>query len=266
MKKYLTFIFLLFFFGSAFSNSKELKFNWKLEDKSNLLQNGMITSSTETDRSDILTGCNNHSSELDCFTRSCICFRGSDFVTYEVVSSTNIIFYRNNVDFNMPEHFSILLENGAHNLNHTFNTHYILRGQTATIARNLSGLLCLFCCCPFYISYMLCASNSNSFSRVGSLERALPNDLPEHVTLSQRSLSHRISSDWRHINTSRNTVLLDSNTYIFDIFLNTPETQKWILNHLSPNGTDLSSKPPKTKGCSWELSGFFLEKIPIFSI
>lgn len=238
MKENFRFILLLLlFFGSAFANSKEQKFKLKLDYQDRLVMIGVATSSTQTSHSDALSGCNNHSSELDCFTQSCIACSGNDFAIYEVVSSISINFFQNNPDFIMPELFSNLLGSGTNSLHHRFNTHYTLRGQTTTTVRNLVGLLCCICCFPCCLGYELYTagmSHQNEFTRIRELEAAVPNHLPEHVTISKRSLSHKVKNNNNQEISSSNTEAIDSNIHIFNIFLNTPETQQWIIEHLNP--------------------------------
>ena len=52
-------------------------------------------------------------------------------------------------------------------------------------------------------------------------------------------MSHRAVYSDNKTFLSSSTEVIDNNTHIFDIFLNTPETQQWIIEHLNPT-TDLT--------------------------
>lgn len=228
MKAYIRLIFLFFLFlVSSFSNSKELKFEWKLEHSGNLLLKGIAKSSTQQGHGDILMGC--HDS-------SCIACTGYDFSIYEVVSSTQIDFIHNNPDLIISEPFSTLLGNCLNNISHRFNTHYTLRGQTTTTSNSLALLISCICCFPCFLGYDLCIegrSHQNELSKFEALRGAVPNNLPEHVTISKRSLSHSSVSNGYQTPSSLNTEDVAANIHIFDIFLNTPETQQWVLDNLN---------------------------------
>ena len=239
MKKHLQFFILFFFiFGSAFSNSKDLNFGFELKNDGELLLKGSIKSHTRTSHTKTLSGCNDHSSKLGCVTQSCITCSGADFAFYEVVSTTSIVFSQNDLSINLPDFFSNLLGSGSNDLHHSFYTNYILRVQTTTTARNLAGLLlCIFCfpCCLGYEIYTNGNSHQSEFSKIEALENSVPNRLLKDVRISKRSLSHERTSNGCQLGSSPDVEITGNNIYIFDMFLNTPETQQWIIDHLAPN-------------------------------
>ncbi|WP_257279737.1 hypothetical protein [Endozoicomonas sp. ISHI1] len=232
-------ILILFLLLSSYSNSDVLHFEWKLEHHSYLLLRGTTETSSQTSHSNALAGFNDHSSELDGSTQLFTVCSGHDFAIYDVASSTHLVFDQNNPGYIVPKLFRTLLGNGIQPIQHRLHTQYILRGQTATTAGNIAELLCCIFCNPFYMGFKMYSSNishgsENELARIRALEAAMPNHLPEHVTVHKRSLSHKAMSSDNQIISTSSTETVDGNTHIFDLFLNTPETHQWIAEHLNP--------------------------------
>ncbi|WP_252180420.1 hypothetical protein [Endozoicomonas sp. 4G] len=232
-------LLLLLFLLSSFSSAKNLLFKWKLEQQGNLIVHGVTSTSNQVIHSNAITGCDQNSSDLDRSIRYCIACSGADFVIYEVATITRIFFDENIFTTTPPEPFDTLLGGGGHPLQHSLNTRYLLRGQTTTAVRNTAHLLSCMLCCPLFLAFEMCTRSmsreyENEIERFRALEIATPNHLPEHVTIHKRSLSHSAISLGGHEHSSSTTELTDKNTHIFDLFLNTPETQQWIIEHLNP--------------------------------
>ncbi|WP_422133583.1 MULTISPECIES: hypothetical protein [unclassified Endozoicomonas] len=211
---------------SSYSNSDALHFKWKLEHLGRLVLNGTATSSTHSSHSGPTREC-----YWDDPTKGFSDLSGDYILIYELLSSINIEFNQQNSGNNVPVFFYELLGNGLHNLQHSFHTRYTLRGQIETRKSMITELIfCLFCPCFFV------AGNGDYQDlldeKVRALEAATPEHLPEHVTIDSRSLSHTAVTNNYQQFLSSNTEAINDNTRIFDLFLNTPETQRWIIGHL----------------------------------
>ncbi|WP_257280059.1 MULTISPECIES: hypothetical protein [unclassified Endozoicomonas] len=234
-------LIILFFLCllSSYSNSKELRFNWKLEQNGNSLLSGTTVTSTMTSHSDADTA-GDHSSVLDDCTQSCNVCTVDDYVIYDIISSTLMVFDQNNPGYIMPSPFDTLLGNlqtGSCSIQHSFRTQYILRGQTTTAAYEAAKVFCCVFCFPIYLKFWAKKVPHRPYDeldRIRVLRAVIPKDLPEVVIVQKCSLFHRASSD-SQIFSSPGTLVTDSKTKIFDLFLNTPETQKWIIEHLNPS-------------------------------
>ncbi|WP_257279738.1 MULTISPECIES: hypothetical protein [unclassified Endozoicomonas] len=218
---------------SSYSNSEDLHFNWKLEQQGSLLLSGTATSSTHTRHS------NARGYTEDEPSLTCALFLVDNFADYKVISFTNIEFNQNNLHNLVPDFFNGLLGSGRHNLKHSFETHYTLRGQTTTTAYTIAEVLyCMFCPICFRTNPLIFENTANNEERVRALETATPNQMPEYVTIDNRSITHTSVTNDRQMLLLSSTEAIDDNTHIFDLFLNTPEAQKWIIEHLSPT-TDM---------------------------
>lgn len=209
---------------SSHSNSDDLHFKWKLEHLGRSVLNGTATSSTHSGHSGPTREC-----YWDDPTKGFSDLSEDYILIYELLSSINIEFNQQNSRNNVPVFFYELLGNGLHNLQHSFHTRYTLRGQTETRKHLIANLLyCVFCPCFFVVSDTLLDQEE----KISALETATPEHLPEHVTIDSRSISHTAVTNNYQTFLSSNTEAIDDNTRIFDLFLNTPETQQWIIEHL----------------------------------
>ncbi|WP_257274798.1 hypothetical protein, partial [Endozoicomonas sp. SESOKO4] len=191
---------------------------------------GTATSSTHSSHGDPTRECY-FDDPAKCFSdNSC-----DYLVSYDLASSTNIEFDQHNSAHTVPAFFHGLLGNSLHNLQHTFHTRYTLRGQTATRDSIVTQFLDCFCCLLCYTGYETVYQNLlNLEEKVRALSAATPDNLPEHVTIDSRSISHTAVINNYQTLSSSTTEAIDDNTHIFDLFLNNPETKKWIVEHLNP--------------------------------
>ncbi|WOG25518.1 hypothetical protein [Endozoicomonas sp. 8E] len=231
-------IFYLLLLLSSYSYSKDLHLNWKLEHQNNLLLSGKAETTNQVSHSNSLTGWNDHPSELDISTLPSASCSGNDFaIYYDVVSFTTVNFDQNNPDYTVPKLFRTLLGNGNDHLNHSFNTQYTLRGHT-TKASNIAELFCCVLCHPFHLAFKKCSTkvshgSDNELARIRALEAAIAGDFPEHVTIHKCALYHGAVDSHHKMLSSSSTEAKDAETHIFDLFLNTPETQHWLIENLN---------------------------------
>lgn len=215
---------------SFYSNSKDLHFNWNLELNDRLLLSGTATSSHHCGHREDLTECNYEDltqSKTDC--------SGYDFCIYEVTTVTSIEFNQTQSCNIIPMFFYSLLGDGFNSLKHSSLTCYTLRSQSPKTTSSIAELLYSTFCTPCFMPAELVSQDSQiQQERVKELKAATPNHLPDHVTIHSRSiLSETAVSNDRHTFLLSNTEAIDDDTHIFDLFLNNPETQKWIIAHLN---------------------------------
>ncbi|WOG25519.1 hypothetical protein [Endozoicomonas sp. 8E] len=222
-------VFLLYSL-SFHSNSKDLHFNWNLELNDRLLLSGTASSSHHSGHRDDLTECN-----YDDLTQSNTDYSGYNFCVYEVATVTSIEFNQTKSCNFVPSFFSSLLGDGLNSLKHTALTCYRLRSQPPNTECSIAELLYSTFCTPCFMPAELVSQDSQiQQARVEELKAATPNHLPDHVTIHSRSiLSETAVSNDRHTVLLSNTEAIDDDTHIFDLFLNNPETQKWIIEHLN---------------------------------
>lgn len=232
-------ILLLSFLLSSYSYSKDLRLNWKLEHHNNLLISGKTTTTNQISHSNSLSGWNDHPSELDVSTLPYNACAGNDFaIYYDVVSLTTVNFDQNNPGYIVPRLFHTLLGNGNDRLNHNFNTQYTLRGQS-TRESNITKFLCCLLCHPFYLGFKKCSEDNshgsdNELTRIRALEAAIADNFPEHLTIKKCALYHGAFDSHHQMILSSSTEAADTETHIFDLFLNTPEAQHWLIENLNP--------------------------------
>ncbi|WP_422133585.1 hypothetical protein [Endozoicomonas sp. ALD040] len=232
-------IFFLLLLLPFYSHSKDLHLNWKLEHHNNLLLSGKTVTTNQVSHSNSLTGWNDHPSELDISTPPSVSCSGDSFaIYYDVVSFTTVNFDQNNPGYTVPKLFNTLLGNGNDRLDHSFNTQYTLRGHT-TKASNLAELFCCVLCHPFYLGFKKCSAkvshgSDNELARIKALEAAIAADFPEHITIHKCALYHGAVDSHHKMLSSSSTEATDAKTHIFDLFLNTPETQHWLIENLNP--------------------------------
>ncbi|WP_448218737.1 hypothetical protein [Endozoicomonas sp. 2B-B] len=225
---------------SSYSNSKDLRFTWKLEHNGNSLLSGTTVTSTRTIHSDSHTA-GDHSPVLDDYNQSCNVCTVDEYVIYDIISSTLMVIDQNNLGHIMPPPFDTLLGNvqtGSYSIQHSFHTQYTLRSQTASAAHVAAKAFCCAFCFPIYLKIWTKNAPTRSYDeldRIRVMRAVIPKDLPEDVSIQKCSLSHKAVSSDNQIFSSPNTLVTDSKTKIFDLFLDTPETQKWIIEHLNPS-------------------------------
>ncbi|WP_257274689.1 MULTISPECIES: hypothetical protein [unclassified Endozoicomonas] len=230
MKTNVSFIVLfLLCLLSSHSNSKELQFNWKLENHGHLTLTGTATSSTSSEYSDGVRMRNyDDSDQLDSVDT------GRDCDHYDVFSKTQIHFNQTNTSNNVPDFFYSLFGNGLNDLKHTVRTRYTLRGQTTTTTCSLSELLCCIFCKPCSVAYELHSHDlENQQERVRALQAATPSNFPEHRTIDRRIMTHRARTNNLQTLFLLSREALDDDTHIVELFLNTSQAQKWIIGQLN---------------------------------
>ncbi|WP_252180421.1 hypothetical protein [Endozoicomonas sp. 4G] len=234
MKTKVRLIILLFFcLLSSYSKSKEVQFNWNLYQYDKLLFIGTATTSIDFIHSRAVSGFN-----PDEPNQLCASFSGNHFCTYEVTTTTNVVVHQYSPDNNMPDFFRRFLGGGRYGLTHKSHMYYKLKGQTSTTTRNIAEWFCCVFCNPCFTSCERVTQDIlNQEERVKTLGSATPNHLPEHVTLHSRSVAHKTVTHERAILGSSSIENIDVNSHIVDLFLNTPETQQWMIDNLNPSTT-----------------------------
>lgn len=214
---YCAVFFLLLFTG--LSCAFELRWNLQHNGQQLLSGSADIITTDQSDEDDV----------ANCL--SCVQCSGLAHVHYSTSTVARLCLTRNQENLNLPELFTLLVGKGRSEHRYIYLTRHVFRDRLwpAPFAC-MYTLGWLFCCCCLCANRIFNWDGAND--RVEDLRNseARPWSYPYTVAMRQLSVS-RVSADQTSpVMPQYKTV--DVNTLIFDLFVATNQTQRWLSDHL----------------------------------